>query len=274
MGISEPVKDILSVTENRITTIRIVRPHARGAMAPEMATKLYNAMLAFEADDTADVAILTGDKTAFCSGFDLHAAADGLPESWLKTHEIPNDWHDPAAQPLPSPMGPARLTLTKPVIAAIEGAAVAGGMELALWCDIRIVARSAFFGIFCRRWGVPLIDGGTFRLPKIIGAGRAADLILTGRAVDADEALHIGLANQTCEDGTALEAAKTYAQGLLDFPQGCMRADRKSSQGAPADLAADLRREWQSATIIMGESSLGAARFAKGKGRGGDFGDI
>jgi enoyl-CoA hydratase/carnithine racemase len=265
---------IKSNTEYRVTTIRIDRPQARNAVDPVTATALYRAMLDFESDEKADIAILTGDETAFCAGFDLKAAAHGLDQGWLDRHDISNDWHDPVAHPLPSPMGPARLMLSKPVIAAIEGAAVAGGMELALWCDIRIVARSAYFGIYCRRWGVPLIDGGTFRLPHAIGTGRARDLILTGRKVEASEAHTIGLANRLCPDGAALETARAYASDLLRFPQACMRADRKSSQGAPANLAADLRREWQSAALIAGESLRGATRFADGKGRGGDFSKI
>jgi enoyl-CoA hydratase/carnithine racemase len=262
---------IISSTENRVTLIRIDRTEARNAVDPDTATALYRAMLDFDADEAADVAILTGDESAFCAGFDLKAAARGLDQGWLDRHAIPEDWHDPAAHPLPSPMGPARLRLSKPVIAAIEGAAVAGGMELALWCDIRIMARSAYFGIFCRRWGVPLIDGGTFRLPQAIGSSRAADLILTGRKVAASEAYDMGLANRLCDDGTALATAQAYAADLLRFPQGCLRADRASSQGAPAALATDLRREWQSAELTMGESLRGAARFSSGKGRGGDF---
>ncbi|MFT5005411.1 MAG: enoyl-CoA hydratase [Paracoccaceae bacterium] len=261
-------------TENRITTVSINRPHARNAVDPETATALFTAMLAFEGDENADVAVLTGDKTAFCAGFDLKTAAAGLNKSWLDRHAIPDDWVDPAQHPLPSPMGPARLMLSKPVIAAIEGPAVAGGMELAVWCDIRISAQSAYFGIFCRRWGVPLIDGGSFRLPEIVGTGRANDLILTGRPVHVDEALSIGLATQTCADGAALETALSYAHELLCYPQGCMRADRTSSQLAPLTLAGNLRREWKSAAIIMEDSIKGAARFTSGKGRGGDFENI
>jgi enoyl-CoA hydratase len=265
---------ITSSTDNRVTTIAINRPEARNAVDPATATALYQAMLDFEASDDADIAILTGDQTAFCAGFDLKAAAAGMTQDWLKYHAIPKGWKNPAKHPLPSPMGPARLMLSKPVIAAIEGAAVAGGMELALWCDIRVTAQSAYFGVFCRRWGVPLIDGGTFRLSEVIGKGRANDLMLTGRPVHSDEALHIGLASQICPDGAALETARLYAQELLRYPQGCMRADRTSSQLAPNSLAKNLRREWKLASIIMGDSIKGAARFSSGKGRGGDFDDI
>ncbi len=265
---------ITRTTENRITTIAIARPAARNAVDPATATALYDAFRAFEADPDAEIAILTGDTSAFCAGFDLKAAATGLDRGWVDRHAIPDDWCDPARHPLPSPMGPARLMLRKPVIAAIEGAAVAGGMELALWCDIRIASDSAFFGVYCRRWGVPLVDGGTFRLGRIIGAGRASDLILTGRQVTAIEALRIGLVNRVCAASGALAEATAYAGELLRFPQACLRADHVAAKGAPADLAAALRREWQSAGLIMGESIAGASRFADGHGRGGDFGDI
>lgn len=261
-------------TADRIRTIAINRPEARNAVDPATATELYRAFLEFDRDTDADVAILTGDGRAFCSGFDLKAAARGMQPDWPERHAIPDDWVDPAAHPLPSPMGPARLMLSKPVIAAIEGPAVAGGTELALWCDIRIMADSAYFGIFCRRWGVPLIDGGTIRLGRIIGEGRANDLILTGRPVHADEALAIGLANRVVPDGAALAAATDYARELLKFPQGCMLGDRASARMDPADLAKALRREWRNAGQIMGQSMAGAARFAGGKGRSGAFGDI
>jgi len=261
-------------TENRITTVAIARPGTRNAVDPETATDLFNAFLAFDADTCADIAILTGDSTAFCAGFDLKAAAAGMTADWLDRHAIAQDWDDPVGTPLPSPMGPARLMLSKPVIAAIEGPAVAGGMELALWCDIRIIGASAFFGVFCRRWGVPLIDGGTVRLPGIVGQGRANDLILTGRAVHADEAAAIGLANQVVADGMALKAAQDYATGLLKFPQACMLGDRNAARLPPKALATALTREWTSAAQIVGTAMNGAARFARGKGRGGGFDDI
>jgi enoyl-CoA hydratase len=265
---------ITVTTEDRVTTIAIARPGVRNAVNPETATALFEAFRAFDRDSGADVAVLTGDATAFCAGFDLKATATGMTADWQARHAIPDDWRDPATHPLPSPMGPARLMLSKPVIAAIEGPAVAGGTELALWCDIRIMGQGAYFGIYCRRWGVPLIDGGTVRLPRIVGEGRANDMILTGRAVRADEALAIGLANRVVPDGTALAAAKDYATMLLRYPQGCMLSDRNSARLPPAALAEALRREWQSAGIIMQDAIAGAARFAGGKGRGGDFGDI
>jgi len=265
---------IITSLEDHILTVRINRPGQRNAVSPDTATQLYDAFLAFEQDDNAQVAILTGDDTAFCAGFDLKAAATGLSPEWLERHAIPKDWRDPKAHPLPSPMGPARLMLSKPVIAAIEGAAVAGGTELALWCNIRVAARSAFLGIYCRRWGVPLIDGGTVRLPAIIGAGRANDMILTGRPVDADEALAIGLVNRVVQDGQALSAAQDYARSLLKYPQGCMLADLSAAGPDPHTLAQGLRQEWRSSNILVRESRTGAARFAAGKGRGGDFSDI
>ncbi len=265
---------IITELKDHILTVRINRRGQRNAVSPRTATDLYEAFLAFERDDTAKVAVLTGDDTAFCAGFDLKAAAAGLDADWLARHAIPDDWDDPQASPLPSPMGPARLMLSKPVIAAIEGAAVAGGTELALWCDVRIAARSAFLGIFCRRWGVPLVDGGTVRLPRIVGAGHANDMILTGRPVAADEAMAMGLINRVTEDGQALRVALDYARSLLRYPQGCMLADLSAAGPAPRDLADGLRREWRSSAILVGESRDGAARFASGKGRSGDFGDI
>lgn len=257
--------------EGRITVITINRPEARNAVNPETAQALFDAFLAFEADEEADIAILTGADGAFCAGFDLKTAADGSATSWITQVDIPEDWTDPITHPLPGPMGPSRLMLSKPVIAAIEGPAVAGGMELALWCDLRVMAEDAVMGIYCRRWGVPLIDGGTFRLPRVVGQGRAADLVLTGRPVDAREAAQMGLANRVVAPGGALTAALALARDLTRFPQGCMRGDHLSCRLPPADLAAALRREWASAAMFSAEGQKGAARFASGKGRSGDF---
>jgi len=261
-------------TRGRVRVITLNRPEARNAVNPALAQDLYQAMLRFDADDTVDVAVLTGANGAFCAGFDLKSAASGAGIEWIKGLTIPEGWTDPQTHPLPGPMGPSRLMLSKPVIAAIEGPAVAGGLELALWSDIRIMAVDAQFGVFCRRWGVPLIDGGTVRLPRIIGQGRANDLILTGRGVGAEEALAMGLANRVSPPGGALTAALDMAQGLTRFPQGCMRADFLSARMAPSDLAAALRREWASAGMAASEGITGARRFASGKGRRGDFGDI
>lgn len=258
-------------------SIRIVtmdRPAARNAVDPAAARALYTAMLAFEADPAADVAILVGAGSAFCAGFDLKAATTPEARAWVAGLDIPEGWDDPVGTPLPSPMGPARLMLSKPVIAAVEGPAVAGGLELACWCDLRVAGAGAVFGVYCRRWGVPLIDGGTVRLPLILGQGRANDLILTGRAVDAREALAIGLADRVAPEGEALAAALALAGDLTRFPQGCLRADHLSARLPGAELAARLRREWRSARIFHEEGMHGAARFAAGRGRGGDFADI
>ena len=257
-----------------VRIISINRPEVRNAVDPATATELYEAFLDFDRDDSAKIAILTGAEGAFCAGFDLKHASKGPTADWYEPLAIPEGWTDPIGDPLQAPMGPSRLMLSKPVIAAVAGPAVAGGMELAAWCDLRIVEESAYFGVFCRRWGVPLIDGGTVRIPKIVGHGRAMDLILTGRRVDADEALRIGLANRIVPDGTALNAAIELAGLLRNFPQACMRADRLSAYGAPYDLAAALRQEWASFETYITEGQIGASLFAAGKGRGGDYSDF
>ena len=261
-------------TNERIRVITLSRPDARNAVNPALAQALYKAMLAFDADPEVDVAVLTGAGGTFCAGFDLKSAAGGDGIAWINSLAIPDAWVDPIGTPLPGPMGPSRLMLSKPVVAAIEGSAVAGGMELALWSDIRIMAEDAQFGVFCRRWGVPLIDGGTVRLPKVVGQGRANDLILSGRPVAAQEASHIGLADRVVASGHALAAALEFAGSLTRFPQGCMRADFLSSRGSPVELAASLRREWNSAGMVLAEGMAGATRFAKGHGRGGRFDDL
>jgi len=257
-------------TMGRVRVWTLDRPEARNAVKPALAQALFDAALEFDADDSVDVAVLTGAGGYFCAGFDLKAAADGSGADWIGALDMPEDW-EPAGQPMPGPMGPSRLMLSKPVIAAVEGPAVAGGMELALWCDLRVMAADATFGVFCRRWGVPLIDGGTVRLPRIIGQGRANDLILTGRAVGADEALSIGLADRVVAPGTALTAALDLAESLTRFPQGCLRADFLSARMEPKALAAALRREWVSAPMVKAEGIAGARRFAQGAGRGGSL---
>ncbi|WP_334192032.1 crotonase/enoyl-CoA hydratase family protein [Pararhodobacter sp.] len=251
-------------TIGRVRVWTLDRPGARNAVNPALARALFDAALAFDQDPAVDVAVLTGAGGAFCAGFDLKAASGAEGLDW------PEDW-DPLTQPIPGPMGPSRLMLSKPVIAAIEGPAVAGGMELALWCDLRVMASDAQFGIFCRRWGVPLIDGGTVRLPRIVGQGRANDLILTGRPVGAEEALAMGLADRLVAPGEALNTALDLAESLTRFPQGCLRADFLSARMEPAALAAALRREWISAGMVVAEGAAGAARFAAGAGRGGRF---
>lgn len=257
--------------KQRIAVVTINRPDARGAINPQMAQKLFDAFVEIDSNKAVDVAVLTGTQNHFCAGFDLKAAASGDAHNWLKQVDISENWSDPHADPIAGPMGPTRLMLNKPVIAAIEGYSVAGGLELATWCDMRIASKSAIFGVFCRRWGVPLIDGGTVRLPAILGQGRANDLILSGRAVSADEAMNIGLVNQVVEEGQALSAAMELAQSLLVFPQQCMRADHMSARMAPDQLALALKREWLSAKLFATEGISGAKRFADGYGRAGNF---
>jgi enoyl-CoA hydratase len=258
-----------------IWTVIMSRPEARNAVNPEMADALFQAFVAFERDPEQKVAILTGIPGAFCAGFDLKRAVGGMDETWFAELDLDGDFDGHDDRPRKGPMGPTRLSLSKPVIAAISGPAVAGGMELALWCDLRVMEESAYMGVYCRRWGVPLIDGGTVRLPRIVGHGRAMDLILTGRKVDAAESLAIGLANRVCADGAALDTALDLARELAKFPQACMRADRASAIAQwSLDPADALVREWKSAETFRSEGSTGAARFASGKGRSGDFEEI
>ncbi len=263
--------------EGETTIVTIDRPAARNAVDAQTAGALFEAFTAFDTDESAKVAVLRGEGAAFCAGFDLKAASsDAIDEAWFaELHLDPGfDGHDD--RPRKGPMGPTRLALSKPVIAAIAGPAVAGGMELALWCDLRVMERSAYMGVYCRRWGVPLIDGGTVRLPRIVGQGRAMDLILTGRKVEAEECLAIGLASRLCDDGAALETALALAAELGRFPQACMRADRLSAMRQwSLDLEPALAAEWATgAPAFRAEGAAGAARFASGKGRGGDFSEI
>ncbi|MBT7636426.1 MAG: crotonase/enoyl-CoA hydratase family protein [Rhodospirillaceae bacterium] len=246
-----------------ITTVTINRPRARNAVNPETALGLRAAFKAFDADDDQSVAILTGAEGAFCAGYDLKAVAQGGARVISK----PTD---------EGPMGPTRMLLSKPVIAAVEGHAVAGGLELALWCDMRVASATAVFGVYCRRWGVPLIDGGTIRLPRLIGHSRALDMIMTGRGVGAEEALHFGLANRLVPAGQALEVALELAHEIAKFPQLCMRADRTSSyEQWNLDLPHALINEAEGGEKPRTEEAqAGAARFAAGKGRGGDFSSI
>lgn len=261
-------------TRNRVRIVTINRAEARNAVNPETARALYDAFLAFDADDSVDVAILTGAGGHFCAGYDLKSAATNDGQKWIENVMIPKGWANAQADPIPGPMGPSRLILAKPVIAAVEGYAVAGGIELAAWCDMRVASETATFGVFCRRWGVPLIDGGTIRLPRIVGQGRANDLILTGRPVGAEDAYRMGLADRVVPEGQALEAALEIADTLSQFPQACMRADHASARLSGPDLATALRREWLSFQTFLDEGAAGATRFASGKGRGGDFSDI
>ena len=244
--------------EGAVRTVTIDRPDCRNAVDPATADLLRQAFVDFERDDSASVAVLTGAGGHFCAGFDLKSVGEG------------RDRYDPEGE---GPMGPSRMLLTKPVIAAVEGYAVAGGLELALWCDMRVAARSATFGVFCRRWGVPLIDGGTVRLPRIVGQARALDMILTGRPVDAAEALAIGLASRVVDDGGALAAAQVLAAEIARFPARCLRTDRMSAYRQwELDLAEALRFEGrEGAAPLAEEAEAGANRFVNGAGREGRF---
>lgn len=252
---------VLVERKGAVVTVIIDRAERRNAVDPATAQALREAFDAFEADDSAQVAVLTGAGGHFCAGFDLEAVADAAAH------------YDPRGE---GPMGPTRRLLAKPVLAAVEGYAVAGGLELALWCDMRIVSASATFGVFCRRWGVPLIDGGTARLPRIVGQGRALDMILTGRAVGAEEALAFGLANRVVAEGEARAEAERIAAEIARFPALCMRTDRLSAYaGWDGDLVQALAAEAEAGAAPIREGARdGAARFAAGRGRSGDFGEI
>ncbi len=247
--------------EESITIITIIRPEAKNAVDRETAASLASAFRQFDQDEEASVAILTGDET-FCAGADLKAISGGAGNRL----DAEGD----------GPMGPSRMQLSKPVIAAIEGYAVAGGLELAVWCDLRVAARNATFGVFCRRFGVPLIDGGTVRLPRLIGMSRAMDMILTGRPVGAEEAYEIGLVNRLAKPGHALAEAKRLATQIAGFPQQCMRNDRRSAydQWELSETEA-LNNEFRlgMAVVESGETVSGAGQFAQGIGRHGQFKD-
>jgi enoyl-CoA hydratase len=242
-----------------VTTVILDASRVRNAVDRPTAEALADAFRAFDADDDARVGVLWGAGGTFCAGANLRA--------------IGTDAGNRVAPDGDGPMGPSRMLLSKPVIAAIAGHAVAGGLELALWCDLRVVERDAVLGVFCRRWGVPLIDGGTVRLPRIVGLGRALDLILTGRPVDAEEALAIGLANRVVPPGQSRAAAEALAHELARFPQLCLRHDRLSAyeqHDLPLDAA--LANELRHGLVALEREALpGAARFAAGEGRGGRF---
>ena len=239
-----------------VTTVIMNRPEARNAVNGPTAAELFAAFDEFDRDESASVAVLWGDNGTFCAGADLKAF--GTPDA--------NQVHRTG----PGPMGPSRMVLSKPVIAAISGYAVAGGLELALWCDLRIVEEDAIMGVFCRRWGVPLIDGGTVRLPRIVGHGRAMDMILTGRGVDAAEAFAMGLANRVVPKGEARQRAEELAAELAELPQQCMRSDRLSMLNQWGCSEADaMDFEFASIARVSAESMQGAARFAAGAGRHG-----
>ena len=244
-----------------ITIVTIDRPEVRNAVDRRTAEALAAAFVAYDEDPSASVAILTGAGGSFCAGADLKAVGAGDP------NRVEPDGD--------GPMGPTRMRLGKPVIAAIEGHAVAGGLELALWADLRVAARDAVLGVFCRRWGVPLIDGGTFRLPRLIGESRAMDLILTGRPVEAVEAERIGLVNRLADPGHALDEALALAAQLAAFPQTCLRHDRLSllDSAGQAESVAITTEYHHGMSSLMTESVAGAQRFASGAGRHGSFGN-
>lgn len=243
-----------------VTTIILTRPESRNAVDRATADALADAFRTFDQDASAKVAVLYGEQT-FCAGADLKAVSSGTGSNRL----------EPEGD---GPMGPSRMLLSKPVIAAIEGFAVAGGLELALWCDLRVAASDATLGVFCRRFGVPLIDGGTVRLPRLIGMSRALDLILTGRPVAAGEALEMGLVNRVCTPGSARAVAEQLALEISQFPQLCMQQDRLSAyEQWDLDLPAALRNEFGRGMSVIqsGETVAGATRFQQGQGRHGNF---
>ncbi len=248
--------------DDAVVTITLDRPEVRNAVDGPMAAELREAFLSFEADDTLAAAVLHGDGGTFCAGADLSAVDD--PD---RRHEL-----DPSGGGT-GPMGPTRLELSKPVVAAVAGHAVAGGLELALLADLRVAEEDAIFGVFCRRWGVPLIDGGTVRLPRVVGQGRALDMILTGRPVEAHEALQMGLVNRVVPIGESLAVAHGIAEQLAGFPQECLRVDRASAlRQWDLDLAEALRAEGSAGVpVVAAEGARGAARFVDGAGRHGTF---
>ena len=254
-----------------VWTVIHSRYEARNAMDPRSARELFEAFVEFDSDPSAAVAVFWGEGGAFCAGWDLKQAASlSDDDDGIDRLAFEDSGHSRA------PMGPSRLALSKPVIAAVAGPAVAGGMELAMWADLRVMEETAYMGVYCRRWGVPLVDGGTVRLPRLVGQGRAMDLILTGRQVMAEECERIGLCEYVVPEGEARTRAEQLASEIARFPQQCMRADRRSAiaqEGLP--LRAALQQEWSgSRDMVAAEGIEGARRFADGKGRGGDFSNI
>jgi len=265
-----------------VWTIIHSRAEARNAMDTRSADEIYAAFTEFDRASDASVAVFWGEGGTFCAGWDLKLAST-LTKKEDFERDMKHKFAFPSgatgsthSSPPRGPMGPTRMELSKPVIAAIEGAAVAGGMEIALWCDCRVMAEDAYFGVYCRRWGVPLIDGGTVRLPRLVGQGRALDLILTGRRVDAVEAERIGLCERVTPKGQARAKAEEMAQEIARFPQGTMRADRLNVYETYGKSTRDgLQTEWNnSVDQVFDEGVQGATRFSKGRGRSGDFKDI
>ena len=256
-----------------VWTVIHSRPEARNAMNPVNADALTDAFLEFNRAPSASVAVFYGDGGAFCAGWDLKYGSTLDGEAPLGELDFPTD--EGTTEPR-GPMGPSRLQLDKPVIGAIAGPAVAGGMELALWCDFRVMESTAYLGVYCRRWGIPLIDGGTVRLPRLVGEGRAMEIILTGRKVPADECHRIGLCEYVVAPGEARRKAEELAKEIARFPQRCVRADRHSviaQHGLPVHDA--LVQEWEGGKPVLAQEGLaGAARFSAGAGRHGDFNKI
>lgn len=272
----EPNAIQVNKTPDGITIITINRPHVKNAVDTPTGTKLRNALLNFEEDNTQKVAVLHGSNGTFCAGFDLRTVSG--PQSGNTGNENGGSTGNlhPVQGRNRAPMGPSRMQIKKPLIAAVSGFAVAGGLELSLLADLRVAEEDAVFGVFCRRFGVPLIDGGTVRLQRIVGMGRAMDMILTGRGVKAGEALGMGLANRVVSKGKALEEAVDLARSLLGFPQGCMNTDRASVYYAAYEAQGfedAMRNEFEGGVRVIAEESVaGAKRFTEGEGRHGGFG--
>ena len=264
---------VLVTRHGAITLITLDRPEVRNAVDAATAQALHRAFLEFDADPAARVAVFHGAHGHFCAGWDLQAAARMQAQGTAPGPAALSSLDYAADDPDPlGPMGPSRLLLSKPVIAAVAGAAVAGGMELALWCDMRVMEADAYFGVYCRRFGVPLIDGGTVRLPRLIGMGHAMDLILTGRKVEAQEALQMGLCNRVVDTGQSARAALELARQLAAFPQQTLLADRASAYAQwGMDLSLALHQEWERGKQCIDAGLQGAARFAAGAGRHGKF---
>ena len=258
-----------------VWTVIHSRPEARNAMDSDSAEALYQAFLEFENDEDANVAVFWGEGGAFCAGWDLKQAASLEEPNPLSDLAIPADGGDNGdGSDIPmGAMGPSRLELNKPVIAAVAGPAVAGGMELALWCDFRVMEESAYLGVYCRRWGIPLIDGGTVRLPRLVGEGRALELILTGRQVMAEECERLGLCEYVVPDGQSRDKAEELGHQIAAFPQLCLQADRRSVRKQHGLSVRDaLTQEWyNSRSVLEAEGIAGANRFSSGEGRHGEF---
>ncbi len=264
--------------KDKVWTIIHSRPEARNAMDPKSADDLYDAFIEFEKDNNACVAVFWGEGGSFCAGWDLKYASSLTGENPLESLNIKKNREESATgSDIPrGPLGPSRLELSKPVIGAISGPAVAGGMELALWCDFRVMEKSSYLGVYCRRWGIPLLDGGTVRLPRIVGQGKALEIVLTGRKVKADECEKIGLCEYVVEDGNSRKKAEEIALNIAKFPQECVIADRNSViRQNNMTIKEGLEYEWYNSKEVLNKEGInGAKRFSKGYGRHGDFVNI